>query len=312
VSRVAPVRAAIREGRIAVVEPWLLPTADAPADTAGVVSMDVSGHCVFHRHDRCAIHGTLGHNALPLACQHFPRVCLIDPRGVFVTLSHFCPTAATMLFDDGPVSIVEGPSALPDEAAPEGLDARDTWPPLLTERVLMDLERYGEWERHMVRVLAGEDREPSPEASLDRLRADAKKASGGESRSPETPRLFDLIRSGVPSLREWPGIPSEFQREWAFRVRPTWSAWARVVQRFLAAHAFGSWLAYQGRGLQTIVRGLDGAFAVLQVEVVRSCQARDTVLDRASLHEAIRPADLLLRHYADRQTFADAMYLRRV
>ena len=38
---------------------------------------------------------------------------LHDPRGTFISLSHFCPTAAGMLFDDGPpVAIVDAPAAL--------------------------------------------------------------------------------------------------------------------------------------------------------------------------------------------------------
>ena len=48
----------------------------------------------------CAVHTALGHDALPASCQHFPRVCLIDDRGVRVSLSHYCPTAAAMIVDD--------------------------------------------------------------------------------------------------------------------------------------------------------------------------------------------------------------------
>lgn len=328
VSRVSAVEGAIRSGHIAVGDSWLLPTVDAPAEAAGVIAISDEGHCVFHQHHRCTIHEALGHGALPSACQHFPRVCLLDPRGVFVTLSHFCPTAATLLFDEGPVSIVEGPPALPGEVEPEGLDAREVWPPLLTERVLMDHEGYGSWERHVVSVLAGEDRASSPELALARLHADAQTAidsgthlSGGAvfdvaraRTAPPRPLIaeearprFDLVRSAVPMPLTWPHAPSNFEREWSTRAQPAWSSWAPVVQRFLAAHAFGSWLAYQGRGLRTIVSGLEAALAVLQVEVVRACQARNAVLDRATLYDAIRQSDLLLRHYVDRQAFADAM-----
>ena len=91
-------------------------------------------------------------------CQHFPRVCLIDDRGVRVSLSHYCPTAAAMLVDDdGPVTIVAGPPAVPGRAMPEGLDVRDGLPPRLTERVLTDLEGMTAWERHVVGTLAGAD-----------------------------------------------------------------------------------------------------------------------------------------------------------
>ncbi|MEZ5288117.1 MAG: hypothetical protein R2712_25640 [Vicinamibacterales bacterium] len=41
--------------------------------------------------------------------MHFPFVCAIDPRGVHVTLSHYCPTAARMLFDETAApTVVEG------------------------------------------------------------------------------------------------------------------------------------------------------------------------------------------------------------
>ncbi len=74
-------------------------------------------------------------------------MCLIDARGVRVSLSHYCPTAAAMIFDDdGPVTIVDGPPAVPGRAVPEGLDARAALPPRLTDRVLTDLEGLTAWE----------------------------------------------------------------------------------------------------------------------------------------------------------------------
>src|SRR6478672_5284663 len=63
--------------------------------------------CVFHQSDHCSIHASFGHDALPVACQQFPRVSVIDPRGASVTLSCFCPTALAMLDEaDGPISII--------------------------------------------------------------------------------------------------------------------------------------------------------------------------------------------------------------
>ena len=64
------------------------------------------------RTSQCAIHRVLGHDALPSACRHFPRAAVTDDLGTFVTLSHFCPTAASMLFrDDVELSIVEAPAS---------------------------------------------------------------------------------------------------------------------------------------------------------------------------------------------------------
>ena len=71
-----------------------------------VMALAEGGACVsFERGmggatSQCAIHRVLGHDALPSACRHFPRAAVTDDLGTFVTLSHFCPTAASMLFRD--------------------------------------------------------------------------------------------------------------------------------------------------------------------------------------------------------------------
>ena len=84
-----------------------------------------SGACAFHN-GACTVY-----EHRPLSCVHFPYVCLIDARGVHVTLSHYCPTAAALLFEHtGPIEIVEGPSPVPGLDIPEGLDARESLPPL--------------------------------------------------------------------------------------------------------------------------------------------------------------------------------------
>ena len=159
---------------MAVRGPWLRTIEHAPADVAGVIALTPAGGCLFHQDPGCAIHAALGHDAIPASCQHFPRVCLIDSRGVFVTLSHFCPTAAGLLFEpQDTVTIVEGPSALPGGALPEGLDARDALPPLQSPKRLMDLADYGAWEREMVRVLTTRD----PLEALDLLEQRAREAS---------------------------------------------------------------------------------------------------------------------------------------
>ena len=55
-----------------------------------------------------------------------------DPRGTFITLSHFCPTAASQLFrEDVPLAIVESPASFPP-ADYDGLTVTgDDLPPLL-------------------------------------------------------------------------------------------------------------------------------------------------------------------------------------
>jgi len=70
----------------------------------------------------------------------FPRIVLHDARGTFISLSHFCPTAASLLFEStGEAVIVQAPAALSDIGELDGLDARHVWPPLLRPNMLMDL-----------------------------------------------------------------------------------------------------------------------------------------------------------------------------
>lgn len=275
--RIEAIQRAIHDSHLRAPVSWLKQIDGAPDDVAGVLALGERGHCVFHG-EGCAIHSALGHAAMPVACQHFPRVVLIDPRGVFVTLSHYCPTAAAMLLEDeGPVSIVEGPPALPDGAMPEGLDARDAWPPLRAPRLLMDLEEYGAWERDIVQRLAASD---APQQVINELL--------GDMRCPGDEQLFDLARASVPAPYSWSGRVNG-------RVLPALSERndsARVEGRFLAAHAFACWMAYQGNGLVSIAIYLRLVLAVLRAELMR----------QQSVLEAIRQSDLLLRHLIDRDT----------
>jgi Fe-S-cluster containining protein len=169
--------------------------AGLPHDARVVLRTDHAGRCVFFDPSRepsglCTVHGDLGEDALPSSCRHFPRVVTLTPLGVSVTLSHYCPTAVGMLFDPviprdsgspGPegsarplLSIVENPPAFPAGWPYEGLDARESLPPLLRPGVLMDWPSLERWERFAVSVLAEEER--SPEAALDVLATAAEDA----------------------------------------------------------------------------------------------------------------------------------------
>ena len=111
--------------------------------------------CAFHNAaaQQCEIHALRGHDALPLACRQFPRVSILEPRGVAITLSCYCPTARAMLsiahqsIDAQTVTIVENPRAFPSSGEYEGLDARTSLPPALCPNVLMDWDSWFEWER---------------------------------------------------------------------------------------------------------------------------------------------------------------------
>src|SRR5688572_7037569 len=96
----------------------------APAD--GVAGLADDGACAFFERDAgrlCAIHRRGGSSLLPSMCRHFPRVVVNDPRGSSLTLSHFCPTAAGLLFEPVPLAIVDAPAPLSLDGGMEGLDA---------------------------------------------------------------------------------------------------------------------------------------------------------------------------------------------
>ena len=118
-----------------IVEPGL------PGDAAAILERTDRGECVFF--DRpthlCVVHRDAGEDALPETCRHFPRLAVADSRGTFITLSHYCPTAASMLFrEDVDLRIVEGPQAFPF-ADYDGLTVTpDDLPPLLSPSMLMD------------------------------------------------------------------------------------------------------------------------------------------------------------------------------
>jgi hypothetical protein len=281
--RRAVVARAIATGRIRVAEPWLLAAADQPSDADGVLAHR-DGRCVFHRDQRCLIHAHLGHAALPTACQHFPRICLLDDRGVFVTLSHYCPTAAALLTSyDGPVRIVEGPDPVPGRI-PEGLDARGTWPPLLAPGVLMDLPSYALWESHLIDWFGGV-RNPhgewGPHEVLSLLMPQAR-----------------TLASWRPGRRTLAEAVRDFDRESPHRCdgEPFWRTYAVPINRLLAGHAFASWTAYQADGIVILIKHLQTVLDVLSVEMDGVCRRDGGPVTEARVLDAIRQTDWRLRH----------------
>jgi hypothetical protein len=306
-----------------IVEPGL------PGEAAAIFERTDRGACVFlHPSTRlCIVHRDLGEGALPATCRFFPRVALRDARGTSITLSHYCPTAASMLFrDDVPLAIVAGPAAFP-RADYEGLlvGAEDL-PPLLTPTMLMDLDGYSAWERHMVRRCTAE---ASPEAILATLTSDARtlrrwkpgRTALADAVGALTGPLVDATApaSLEPSLTMYDGVmsavpddlrpePDESGLDQAYRdhVRPRWTRFHTPLNRYVAAKAFASWTAYQGRGVATIVRGLEAALALVRVEAARRCRDAASGLDADLLLEAFRNADFELNHRAVGEDLASA------
>ena len=303
---------------------------DLPDQTAAMVARTMSGHCVFYhrRSGLCVIHRDMGEAQLPSACRHFPRVAVRDRRGTFISLTHYCPTAAAMLFRaDAPIEIVESPPAFPP-ADYEGLRVDpDAWPPLLRPGMLMDLDGYSAWERHM--VARCNSPALSPDGVIATLARDARalrawKPGNGSlaaavSSLPggtvDGPALVTLdaslllhaeVMSAVPdAVRPEPddaGLREAFVRG----VLPEWVSWQTPVRRYLAARAFANWTAYQGRGVLTIVRGLEAALAFVRVEAARECRNAGRALDADLLKQAFRATDFVLNHIAVGARLAEA------
>ncbi len=303
------------------LEPFV-PDPDMAEESAAIFSRTSAGHCVFFDAgpNLCIVHRDLGAQALPLTCRHFPRVAIRDPRGTFITLSHFCPTAASMLFrDDVPLSVVEGPAAFPPGDYDGLVVDGDDLPPLLHPRMLMDLEGYTAWESHLVSVCG--DLQQLPETILATMTRNARVLAawrpGGAplrdavERLPmtyvESPQASSLDASlemytGVmaavpPDLKPEPD-EDDLPRAFTAYVAPRWAALRAPINRFIAAKSFATWTAYQGRGVRTIVRGIEAAVALVRVEAARLCRDAARPLDAELLLEAFRSADFTLNHLA--------------
>ena len=302
---------------------------DLPDDAAAMLARTPEGDCVFyHRHSGlCVVHRDGGEAQLPATCRHFPRVAVQDARGTFISLTHFCPTAAAMLFrEDVPLAIVSSPPAFPPGNY-DGLTVDDdAWPPLLHPRMLMDLAGYSAWEQHMVERCASA---ASPEAAIATLQRDARilrafvpgagtlveaiaalprdiVPAAGHTTLAASLRMREPVIGAVPEDLTPQPDEDRLEESFAAFVVPSWGDWPRPLNRYLAAKAFANWTAHQGRGILAIVRGLDAALALVRVEAARQCRNADRPLDADLLKEAIRSADFLLNHLAVGEDLAAA------
>jgi len=232
-----------------------------------------------------------------------------------------------MLFrDDVELKIVEGPAAFPP-AAYEGLTVDpEAWPPLLHPRMLMDLEGYTAWERHMVARCA---QELSSESVIGTLARDARllrtfRPGNGSltaavaalpSDTVDTPGELSLDASLVLHAEIMKAVPDDvrpepddagLQEAFVRLVVPAWEAWQAPLRKFLAAKAFANWTAYQGRGVLSIVRGLEAALAFVRIEAARECRNAGRPLDAALLKQAFRGTDFVLNHLAVGEDLAAA------
>lgn len=266
---------------------WTIPIEEHLVAPLRLVGLDVGrvaptrsdGACVFFEADEarlCTIHRRGGRDLLPSVCRHFPRVIVNDPRGTSVTLSHFCPTAASLLFSGLPLSIVAAPPSVSLDGRLEGLDATNVLPPLLSKDVLTDWDGYTAWEEAAVELFNVDGVTPEQAvAALARVtgRLTAWRPGGDE--------LSSRVR------REFGAAITE--------IRPNdgrWGESTRPVNAFLAAHVFASWAAYERDGLLEVVAAVETALRRLTGRL----EEHGPAISQSSLKEAIRSADLQLRH----------------
>jgi hypothetical protein len=253
--------------------------------------------CVFYDRSpiavagRCRIQSALGHDSLPLACRQFPRVSVHDPRGVSVTLSHYCPTAAGLL-DAGTgddLAIVINPDGFPADGEYIGLDARTALPPLLRKNMLMDWPSWWACEEQAVGLFRTSE---DPAAAMQRLRS---AVADLETWSPEDGPLVDRVNDAFASAMVrtqqiappdrthvidavFASIPADLRPA---RFPASQHTSPPAARRYLAAHAFGSWAIHREGGLQSWLMAIETAAALIDAGA------------------GVRQADLLLRHYAE-------------
>ena len=243
-----------------------------PFEDGTVAARDGGGACTFldGAAGLCSLHRAGGVDALPVTCRMFPRIVLHDARGTFISLSHFCPTAASLLFTGpGEGAIVEAPPALAAIGDLDGLDARGEWPPLLRAGVLMDVASYGEWERRAIAVLT---RGAEPREALAALEEITRRIAAW---TPGSGALPDLVHSSFEAAGTDGG-----------GARPHGAGMG--VRRWLAARLFGTWAAYQRDGLLATIGYLRDCLDIFERELAADGNA----------HDAIRRSDLRILHRA--------------
>jgi hypothetical protein len=305
------------------------PRFNREGSTDVVVGRDAEGACVFF--DRpagrlCSIHRNAGPEALPSACRHFPRVALHDDRGTFLSLSHYCPTAAALLLDGSALTVGDASPPLLIEDL-EGFEARGALPPLVRPGLLCDLSGYDAWERATVNALGRRDRplvatlgvvadatervrewRPADGPLADRVsEAFAAADPAAAIDLADDAGLIDRLQAAEHSrLREETVRPAEFERAWSRHAAPAFARFEHAAANYLAARVFANRVAYEARGLRTLVVWIRTCLAVLRRELARRALASDSGTTPADFVEAVRAADFLLVHVIDTRAFARA------
>jgi len=229
------------------------------------------------------------------------------PQSVSVSLSHYCPTAAAMLFrEDAAFELIEGPAAFPEDWPFEGLDARNSYSPLLRPGVLLGFDGLEAFEEASISTLS----EPDALRGLDRLAAAVETARQW---TPASGPLIDLIHGAFKEAAGSPDRgaedPTELLQASLARGTPPPPTLPRfrnstleilpftdlALRRYLAARLIASWIMFQGSDLRSVTRYLG-----LCLDAAALFAGGSNLVDeRGRWTEGFRMADLWLLHHCD-------------
>lgn len=290
----------------------------------------------------CMVETRLGTEALPISCRQFPRLLLVDPHGWHQSLSAWCGTTARLLAgsdEPGPTAPAEIDMFLSFDHIPtdprvhlEALDARETWPPLLRPGVLAGLEAYQRWEQRAIADWlrpAAHGRLACAVALAQLLRwtdliREWRPVDGnlfsrvGRPWSPtrwsqpadprpavERLRLVEAELMGlVPEqwrARQWPYGLTDAVYEGVPLSRGRAEA---ALAKYLATRLAASWVAYQGRGLRSVLASLVSSLALVAL-ALHDTATEEGPLTLGHMRSAIRASDWLQLHLLDRDVWAD-------
>ncbi len=291
-----------------------------PPEGCGVALRNVARVCWFRDGvaGRCALHRNFGEAALPSACRHFPRVCVIEPKRVALSLSHYCPTAAALLFAEaGAFSVVAEPRAFPTDWPFEGLDVRSTFSPFLRPGVLLGFDGLEALENAVVATLGAAPDVHSGLRSVERALLEvaawtprgravpaliAEVFRAASESTPLAVRLDDpratLLASVThgtlaPVLPDWkPSVATALNLDFGTD---------RALRRYLAARTIGNWVLFHGDDVRIL-----GRYLRLALESVHLFASNRDVAEspRTRWLEAVRSADLWLIHHCDPELLA--------
>ena len=212
----------------------------------------------------------------------------------------------------------------------ESLDARDAWPPLLRPGVLAGLEAYDRWEHRVLNTYLA-----APTAG----RGGAAQALARVVRWTEVIRAWKPAQGALEVAVAKPWSPSDalprmpqgedasarlraLRHDLMSRVPRQWQAadWPRgltdatsggppvsrqqaeaALARYLAVRLCGSWVAYQGGGLRSVVASLVSSFALASLALASGGSGTITL---GQLTSALRASDWLQLHLLDREVWA--------